>query len=252
MTLCETVKESVIGHLSERIVVKEKHGDCVVSTPFLDVDNDSISVFIRKIGNDEFKITDYGSTIGKLVSKGVIIDSKSREALLYEILGASQMEIRGDILEKLCTRHDLGDALLLFVGGVKEMGDLALTLRYKQVYDFRKTVKDYLREQSISFSDRPRVKGKYLRHRVDFGFRDDRIVAQTLQALSRSTAKNVINETLVEFIDLKEEDPSRTTIAIYNDQSAIPETDSFTILEGRVDHTLPWARRGQLRELVTT
>jgi hypothetical protein len=83
--------------LKERFDAEVVGDYAVISTPFLDLHNDEIGLYVRKEA-DELIVTDGGNTLSDLEASGLEISTEKRKTHLQEILNGLGVAIDGQIL----------------------------------------------------------------------------------------------------------------------------------------------------------
>jgi len=94
---CETLVDTYVAWLRERISVVDIDGVCEITTPFLDRHNDRLQIYVQPAG-DRLRLTDDGYILGDLESSGCVLGTPHRRRLLQTILnGFGVREDNGEL-----------------------------------------------------------------------------------------------------------------------------------------------------------
>jgi hypothetical protein len=99
-TLVHKLIENYTSWLQGNIKLKElDNGVVCIQTPFLDISNDYIEIFIEKKGLGEFSLTDGGYTISNLEMRGCNLKAQKIKKLLTYLLNSFGVKFEGEELQ---------------------------------------------------------------------------------------------------------------------------------------------------------
>lgn len=172
----KVLKDSYISWLTEEFVYTDlDKGFVSISTPFIDSDFDSISLYAQFLNNDVIKLTDMGYTIFNLESHGVDINRKfkTRFTILEQITNDFGINFDYGKSNSLSLKTDLKNfakAKNRLLQAIMRVNDLEYLSNNKVKTSFNEMVSQLLIDNDINFTPNIEipVKGIVSPH-FDFG-----------------------------------------------------------------------------------
>ena len=140
--------------LKQKTVITEAQlSDWVeISTPFTDVFNDTIDIYVKK-QNEKFILSDDGKTIRNLELSGIEISrSQNRKDILDKILLNYGIHLEGQELIVEATEFTFPQKKLNLLSTISEVNDLYVIAKHTVASLFREDVKNYLNENELVFT----------------------------------------------------------------------------------------------------
>lgn len=200
----------------------EKTGDFdEITTPFLDLNNDYIQIYI-KLSDDDVYITDDGYTIQSLLSSGLNLSGKRKE-LLNTIVRQYGIAVTKDYeLATHCTFKDFLLTKHLFVQCILKVNDMFMVKQNAKIESiFLEDVTDFFNKKNIMASEQISIIGKTgFSHSYDFIFARSRNHPERLCNAINNPDKSHINNAIFSWLDTKEKrKPDSQLILIVNDSN---------------------------------
>ncbi|MEK6878291.1 MAG: DUF1828 domain-containing protein, partial [Nanoarchaeota archaeon] len=84
--LKETILEKYLNWIRDNTFMTDlKSGEVKIISPFLDARNDFIQIYVKKLPNDTYRLTDGGFFLKDLDSSGIDFTQKRKELFLFTI-----------------------------------------------------------------------------------------------------------------------------------------------------------------------
>jgi len=253
---CEDIIREYLKYLNGCFIVESTEGGCIIQTPYLSPDNDSIYIYITK-HNDEYTISDQTQAMEYLFLQGVDIASKSRRsAYLGTILNGLNVGMHEDELYINTSLENIADGIFRIIEAIRSVQSLYLTKRSRSYMDFREEVaiwldsyqiESYRKRTFIGVSQEPIV--------VDFVIPRTKIEKEpvfmyALHSENPGYAESISSKTIVAWLELKEAKIEFTSVCVLDDSV---EKDvwirPYSILSRRTDYVSFWENREELLDL---
>lgn len=199
----DQLMDSYINWLKARISIEDLDGVYQITSPYLDVNNDRLQLYVSNEG-DTLKLSDDGHVINELEMSGCSISSsKKRMEILNFILNKFGVQKNGDELYIYATIDNFAQRKHFLLQAMLSVNDMFMTTRANVTSIFLEEVERFLSENDIRFSDNVAFIGKSgFTHNFDFlisKYRDipERII-KVINNPRRDTAESLIfawNET---------------------------------------------------------
>ena len=154
MSWIENYLDEYYRFLKEKTIVKElPTSDWVeISTPFTDVFNDSIDIYVKR-SNGKIFLADDGKTIKNLELSGIEISrSEKRRQMLDRILMNYGVRIEHDQLLTEATEKNFAQKKLNMISAISEANDLYVLAKHTVSSVFIEDVKQYLEDNEIIYT----------------------------------------------------------------------------------------------------
>lgn len=222
-----------------------------ISVPFLDRHNDQVEVYVKKIDNNKFLLTDDGFTLNDLNQSGVDLNSPKRDQIFRTIVNGFGVKMGEDSsLFIEATRDNLGQKKHYLIQAILAVGDM-YSLSQESVFSlFKEDVENYFKAENILFSKDIKVTGKSgFDHNIDFLIPASRVIHERLIKTINIPDKYHIGNAIFSFTDIAQnrEDPI-DNIVIYNDTERLASTDIVDALHNYSILGVPWSKRHEYKE----
>lgn len=221
---------------------------CRITLPFMDVNNDNTDIYIIRMENGRYRLSDDRATIDNLRLFGVDIDKNSRRGKvlnsIMDSFGVSLVDdeliVEGQLNEIPQKKHMLAQCII-------KVSDLFYMSRKNVVSIFLEDVQSFFDRNDIRYIDNINVIGKSrLNAHYDFVIAksqkaEERFV-RVINNMDNNQAKNVIfawNDTL------ETRRSGATLYAIIHDEGKKISYDALNALESYDIHTILWSRRDE-------
>lgn len=251
MRKCEhLIRPGLEQAFSDEIRITEDGNECRVTVPFQRADQDAITLWIRKRG-DEYVITDEGETYGMLYLSNIDIRQdrrKKRVESTKKHFGLDEAEYE----VKLTTNKEhLGERLLDAIQAIQSISYLTYTRRQYTHSDFRDDVGSYLSDHDYRYDPNVEIQGGTEKHRIDFHIRRPQpTYLEALHAESASSIHSMAQRTAYKWTDLELKNEDITRISVLDDESGQVDDRAVNILKNYSDAFVPWSKRDTLVDVL--
>jgi hypothetical protein len=158
-----------ITWLKSNITYEILDGYVEIVTPFLDRHNDSIQIYVKKIDNNNYLLTDGGETISDLSLSGIDI-TKNREKIITQILNRYGSQLSDDNEITIIANEDNFPFKKHFlIQAILSVNDLFMTSRTNVLNLFTEEVELFLKENKVQYNSNISLVGKSgFTHNFDF------------------------------------------------------------------------------------
>lgn len=229
----ENTESISMGELSTRL-----------TTPFLDMNNDCIEVYIRKNENG-FMITDLGETVSNLEFSLFRISEK-RKSILQEIVRVYGVSITKDNeLYTLCTMNDFGIKVNSLIQCMIKVSDMLMLSDRNVKVLFYEEVKNFFDKNDVLYTSNLSVVGKSSFYATyDFVLPKSKRKPERFIAPINNAREDVIRSTIFTWEDIKPYRDSDTVLfAIINDKEKKVSEQSLTALDQYGIEYFEWSKR---------
>ena len=204
-----------ISWLKENIIFQSVNDNIVsITSPFLDRNNDNIQIYIKKLDEDNYILTDDGYTISDLEMSGFSFNTPKRQNELNVLLKSFGISMRDDELTCEFNTSNFPFKKHSFIQGLLSINDLYVLSTPNIISFFTEDVEAYLLYNEIRFTRNIKFAGKSgFDHAYDF------IISQSKMAPDR----------LVKVVNHLEKSITESTIFAWNDtvQARVGNTELF-------------------------
>lgn len=213
-----------------------------ITTPYLDIDNDYLQIYVRQDG-DGFYFTDDSATIHKLKMSGFQFTT-NRKVHLQRILNQYGIELVGDELIAKAPANGFAQKKHLFIQAMLRIDDMFSISKSKVSSLFLDDIQEFFEEKEIFYSDNVQFTGTSgFSHSYDFLLQRTRTKPERLCQAVNNPNKSSMGNILFSWNDTK---PARKNdsqlIVILNDQNNIARgvEDAFMNYDAKV---IRWSER---------
>ncbi|MGF7431051.1 DUF1829 domain-containing protein [Thermoanaerobacterium thermosaccharolyticum] len=224
-----------------------------IVTPFLDRHNDSIQIYIKKIDNDNYLLTDGGEIISDLWLSGIDI-TKHREKIIVDILRryGAQLTDDNEITINACER-DFPLKKHFLIQAILTIDDLFMTSRTNIVSLFTEEVELYLKKQEVSYVSNIALVGKSgFTHNFDFVIpATQRKNERFMKAINRPNKENTTS-TIFSWNDVAiTRNKDTKLLVILNDLEVKVNNDIINAYKHYDILTIPWSKKDDYKDELT-
>lgn len=157
----DTLLQSYTTWLGEQIKTRTIGEYQEITTPFLDRHNDCIQLYLKKLTEQEYLLSDGGYTIQDLESCGCRLDTEKRQELLNETLAGLGVSLSEDNeLQVITSRPTFPQKKHNLIQAVLAVNDLTYTSKQNVGQMFTEDVKHWLTKHNIRYSTKISLVGK--------------------------------------------------------------------------------------------
>ena len=245
-TDCESLVDSYVNWLRERITTEDIDGICEITTPFLDRHNDRLQMYVERRGA-QLRLTDDGYIIGDLETSGCLLDTSHRREMLRTILnGFGVREEDGELVVESSERdfprkkHCLLQAMLT-------VNDMFMTARHRVSRLFLEDVARFLDDHDVRNTPSVEFTGRSgFVHKYDFVIpRSKKMPERILRAINYPT-RDAATSMIFSWTDTRETRASDSkAYAILNDSERDPSSDVLSAFSQYDVTAVRWSERGR-------
>jgi hypothetical protein len=215
-----------------------------ITTPYLDRHNDYLQIYVRKLDNGEYLLTDDGYILDDLKLSGCALETPKRVGLLHTTLNGFGARLNEDALEVRAPRNAFALRKHNLIQAMLAVNDLFYLATPTVASIFKEDVISWLDENGVRYTLNAKFTGKSgYDHRFDFVIPRSHIEPERiLQAMNRPN-RNTASALNYAWLDTKEvRTPDAKVYAIINDVAGIPSAVADAL--GNYDiRTIPWSQR---------
>lgn len=245
-TDCQTLVESYVAWLRDRIGTEDIDGICEITTPFLDRHNDRLQIYVERRGG-RLRLTDDGYIMGDLESSGCPLDTPHRREILLAVLnGFGVHEEEGELVVEASERdfprkkHSLLQAMLT-------VNDMFMTARHRVSRLFLEDVGRFLDEHQVRYTPSVEFTGRSgFLHKYDFVIPRSQTMPERIVRAINNPTRDTATSMIFSWTDTRETRPRNSkAYAILNDAEREPSPDVLSAFSQYEVTTLPWSHREQ-------
>ncbi|MFQ5443085.1 MAG: DUF1829 domain-containing protein [Nitrospinales bacterium] len=248
MSDIKTLLDKYYAWLKDKTAWKEIDNWAEITTPYLDRNNDYLQIYLKKV-EDEFLLTDDGSTISGLLQEGCALDSPKRKKILQMTLnGYGVLEENGKLQVKATPdnfalrKHSLVQAMLA-------VNDMFFLAEPHVASLFFEDVRNWLDLSEIRYSEQVSFIG-----RSGFARRFDFLIPKSPRAPERivktinNPVKNSADSIIMDWLDTKEARPlDSKAYAFVNDNEREVSGNVLEALSSYEIKPVLWSHREEIK-----
>jgi len=244
--------ESYIEWLHSRISIEDLDGIYQITSPYLDVNNDRLQIYVSNEG-DILKLSDDGQVINELEMSGChISNSKKRMEILNFILNKFGVKKNGDELFIHATLDNFAQKKHSLLQAMLSVNDMFMTTRANVTSVFLEEVENFLNENDIRFSDNVSFIGKSgFTHNFDFVIPKYRKVPERIIKVINNPRRDTAESLIFSWNETKETRKSDAVMyAFLNDENKSVSDSLISAFKQYEIKTVQWSMKDQyLHEL---
>ncbi|MBP7070177.1 MAG: DUF1828 domain-containing protein [Methanothrix sp.] len=249
----QELMDEYIGWIRGKSTLRQVDNDWIeISTPYLDRHNDYLQLYVKKLGDGNYLLTDDGYILEDLKLSGCPLESPKRIGLLQTTLNGFGATLNEGTLEVRASRNTFAMRKHKLIQAMLAVNDLFYLASPTIASIFKEDVIGWLDENRIKYTLNAKFTGKSgYDHRFDFVIPRSRVeperILQAINRPNRNTA-SLLNYSLLDTIGVRA--PDSKVYAIINDVGIIPP--AVTDALGNYDiRTIPWSQRQNSLEALT-
>ncbi len=229
--LKELIMESYLRWIKDNTFLKDlKTGEIKISSPFLDTHNDYITLYVKKIDENEVRFTDDGFLANDLWSYGIKLSGKRKE-LFDMALSSYGVKFNQETSEIYIDANldNLGQAKHRIIQCLVTLNDFFNYTEQNVKELFFYDVFNTLLEKGVAFTPNLQLRGSSgYEHRFDFsiGITKNK-EEQLIQLIADPTQTNVAQRCLFAFIDVTKTDRRFSGIILYKGEAPATFLDAI-------------------------
>jgi hypothetical protein len=229
--LKKVIMDSYLGWIRDNTFLKDLKSDVIkINSPFLDAHNDYITLYVKKLKNNEVIFTDSSIFYHDLWSYGIKLEGKKKE--LFEMALNSYGIKFDEETKEIYTKSDIkniGRAKHRIIQCLITLNDLFnyTQQNIKDLFFFE--VYNALREKEIQFTPNFQLRGSSgYEHRIDFSIGVIRNKEeQLIRLVSDPTQTDVVEKYIFSFVDLANAGRKFEGIIIYKGEPTLTFLDAI-------------------------
>lgn len=194
-----------------------------ITTPFLDRHNDFTQIYIKKLGNDQVKISDNGYIVDDLRMCGVSLIGGKRHRIFQQILNGRglQYDAATDELFLICDRNQIAEKQHTLLQGMLDINDMFYLSTDNVASVFCEDVIKFFDSSDIYYSQDIRVTGKSgLTHDFPFVLQRNKNHLERMIKLSNKLDKSEAERIMFAWSDVSENRRDSQLIVLINDSNS--------------------------------
>ena len=241
---CQSLVDSYLNWLRERIATEDVDGVCEITTPFLDRHNDRLQIYVERRG-EGLRLTDDGYIIGDLESCGCLLDTPHRREILQATLsGFGVREEDGELVVDASERdfarkkHSLVQAMLT-------VNDMFMTARHRVSRLFLEDVGRFLEDHEVRYTPAVEFTGRSgFVHKYDFVIPRSKTRPERILRAINNPTRDQATSMIFSWTDTREtRAQDSTAYAILNDFERQPSPDLLSAFSQYEITAVCWSRR---------
>ncbi len=157
----DTLLQSYTTWFGEQITIRDVGDYQEITTPFLDRNNDCIQIYLKKLSEQGYLLSDGGYTINDLESCGCRLDTDKRQELLEEILSGLGVNLSEENeLQVITSKQTYPQKKHNLIQAILAVNDLSYTSKQNVGQMFTEDVKLWLTRHKIRFNTKVSLTGK--------------------------------------------------------------------------------------------
>jgi Domain of unknown function DUF1829/Domain of unknown function DUF1828 len=227
------IKEFYLSWLNEKITsqVSPEHDIIEIETPFLNHNNDWISIYLAT-DNNMLILSDSGNTLNELELSGVNLKTNARKEVLNNFLNTYGLKLKDEELYKVTSLNTIAQDKHFLIQGILAINDMFILNRTTVKSLFFEDVIKHFDSLDIRYtSDIVLIDKSGLQHNFSFVIpKSKKYNERIINAMNHLDSKDKLQGTLMKFIDLKETRRDVSGVVIINDLDKNIKNEYITAL----------------------
>lgn len=231
---------AVIESFSNSINIHQDEDDCKITLPFEKPNFDAISLWVIKSGSD-YIITDEGQTYGDLFLTNINTDTPKTEKKIERIKNRHNLDRAENEIRITTSQENLGDRIIDAIQAVQSISHLVYRRRKYSPSNFSEKVGSFLSDNEYKYTENVKVSED---RTVDFSVDSPNpALIETIHADNTTNLRNYVDYTAMTWIEIKEEYPNMSKIAVYDDENGMIDKTSINRLNNWSDYSIGWTEK---------
>lgn len=252
---CDIVVKKYLSLLSQQFKTVDHGNYCLITTPYLSIDNDYIEITACKIDEKTWKLSDDGYCFDFLFLNGLEIKTINRKNILESISLIRGVTIENDEVFVRVQEDEIGDGFLNLTHAINNIVHMIYTGRAYNPIRFQDSVEEFLKESHIQAIRNKKIAGATKDWVVDFEVSTPvPYFIQTLHTESKGWAENIANKTSLMWIELQRKRYNFKSISLIDDSEDLSiywPQQLKRLLEEYSDNVVYWTEKEKIIDIVT-
>lgn len=248
---CLQVVKSYLSHLESDFESIESDFGCVIVTPFVRPDGESIEIAVEPLHSEAVRLTDMGDTLGYLFVNGmtltrVLMENARQISQPYGVsLDGSAFVIHPE------TQSDFGDALHRIIQTVLSTTEMIQKRQPSPDSHFESAVESLFVTTHNQYDVNYQVQGQREPHMVRFHIDSGkRLLVQPLSLASETRAHERAEQWAYRFGDIQAQDDTWQIFALLDDRDDSTQVWTPRSMTPITEYQLLWSQRQRLQEIL--
>lgn len=249
LTMMNEAKKLIDGYcqwIKDNTKLKQLKDDWIeIITPYLDIHNDYISIYIKK-DNNGYVISDRGYTIEDLEFSGCsVLNSENRKKLLHISLNGFGVQLnQQDELVLHASYDNFSFKKHNLIQAILSVNDIFYTVKQNITSLFYEEVENWFLDNDVRFSKNINLRGKTgFDYNFNFLINKSKKCDERVISLINTPTKDKLKLTAFNYIDVKDSRPDTMGIVIINDTNKSDLTDAKRALDMYGIKSFGWSSR---------
>lgn len=154
------LKKYYVDWLANEISVNKVNNYLEVTSPFLDINNDYLQVYVKIINSNQIHLTDDGSTINNLNMLGIEIDSPKRLEIFNGFLKKYGIKNEKNELVANSSQYEFPQKLVRLMQAMLDIYDMFMLSKTKIASLFNEDIKNFFYDNHIFYIENVNFIGK--------------------------------------------------------------------------------------------
>lgn len=218
-----------------------------ITTPFLDRHNDYTQIYLQKLEDGNYRVTDLGYTVDDLEMCGVDIASGKRNEILHRTLSAVGIKFDDQTKElyAVCSYNQLAETQHALTQCMLDVNDLFYLSSESVSNIFYEDVKNYFEKSKIFYTPDVNIIGRSgLNHHFPFVFQRNAKHPERLVRVANNLTRAEAERFMFVWLDICKMRPESCLLVLVNDKHKI--TESLLSGMAKFDEKIipvPWSKR---------
>jgi hypothetical protein len=251
---CGLIVQKYLSLLSDQFKTVDLGNSCLITTPYLSIDNDYIEIIAFKTDDGSWKLSDDGYCLDFLFLNGLEIKTINRKNILESVSLIRGVTIENDEVFIKVEEDKLGEGFLNLIHAINSIVHIVYTGRAYNPIRFQDSVEEFLKESHITAIRNKKIAGATKDWVVDFEIEGNTpYLLQTLHSESKGWAENVANRTAIMWVELKRKEYNFKSISLIDDSENLGifwSEQLKRMLEEYSDNVIYWTEKERILNIV--
>lgn len=241
----DQLRKSYINWLNERLSIKDLQGVFEITSPFLDINNDRLQVYVIPEGK-QIKLSDDSSIITELKMAGIdVLGTKNREKTLSFILNKFGVQRSGEELFVYSTPDDYAQKKHFLLQSMIAVNDMFMTSRTHVTNIFMEEVEQFLIENEIRYNDNISFIGKSgFTHNFDFAIPHYKEIPERIIKVINNPNRNIAQSLIFSWNEARDQRKHRSVLyAFLNDREQKVGSNLLNAFNEYDIKSVQWSKR---------
>lgn len=245
--MIDQLKKEYLEWTQNKIKLEQVEDFIEITTPFVDMNHDFISLFF-KVEENGYKLSDDGYIIDELSILGIDIDTSAKRKdyfkMTLKIFGIEYNNKTSELFVRFNSLSEYPETQHRLIQCLMRVSDMLITSRNKVISFFTEDITNFFLEKEVFFNESPSYLGKSGRNNTfDFALaKSKKTTPKLIKAVNRPTS-DAYRGPLLTFVDIQENKSDHKFIVLANDSNVEISKKFIEPLENYGVSVLPWSDR---------